>query len=187
MNAYPEDIPARPQEKHSGRPGALISLALATAAIAAMMFIGVYFALTAQAPGPEQPVSFSHHVHAAVKGISCYVCHEGAQDTARAGMPPLQTCMLCHEHIIITHPQVLRVRQAHAASRPIAWERVTNLPEYVQFNHQAHLRRGVDCSRCHGDVKSMDRVFMPWDLKMGFCVQCHRDNNATIDCMVCHH
>ncbi|MCE5326204.1 MAG: cytochrome c family protein [Planctomycetaceae bacterium] len=181
MNALPEQIPDR------NRRLALISLTLASVVVASLMFIGLYLGLFLPAAGPEQQISFSHHVHAGNKQISCFVCHGGAQDTAHADIPPLETCMLCHEHVIITHPQIRCIRQQYANNTAMPWKRVTNLPEFVKFNHQVHLQRGVDCGRCHGDVKSMDRLYMPWDLKMGFCIQCHRDNKATTDCMNCHH
>jgi hypothetical protein len=136
--------------------------------------------------GPQQPIPFSHRFHAGEKQISCLMCHTGAVDTPRAGLPPLETCMLCHKRIITTYPQIKELREHYEAGQPIEWVRVNHLPEFVYFNHEAHIRRGVDCSKCHGDVSAMDRVVPSPELLMGFCVQCHRDENVSHDCLVCH-
>ena len=137
--------------------------------------------------GIAQPIPFSHRFHVSTKGISCLFCHADALKTARAGVPPVETCMLCHKRIIITHPQIQRLRKYYDDREPIPWERVNRLSEFVFFNHQRHVRAGFDCGRCHGDVAKMDRVKPVVELNnMGFCVQCHRDEEYSHDCLICH-
>jgi hypothetical protein len=136
--------------------------------------------------GPQQPISFSHKLHVSDKGISCVMCHGNAIDTPRAGVPPLETCMLCHKHIIIHHPQVELLREHYYSGQPVPWVRVNQVPDFVYFNHSRHVQHGFDCGRCHGNVAAMDRVSLPNRLDMGFCVQCHRDNNYSVDCLICH-
>jgi hypothetical protein len=136
--------------------------------------------------GPEQPISFSHHFHVTSKQISCIFCHGGVTDAPRAGIPPVETCMLCHSHIIIHHPQIQRLTRYYQAGVGVPWVRVNKLPEFTFFNHQRHIRKGFDCSRCHGAVDQMDRVALVQDFTMGFCVQCHRDENYSHDCYICH-
>ena len=136
--------------------------------------------------GPEQPIPFSHRVHAGDKQISCLVCHEGATRSAQAGIPPLETCMLCHERIAVAYPPIADLRRHYAEKTPVAWVRVNDVPDFVFFNHEAHLRQGVDCGQCHGDVRDMDRLSVYQELNMGFCVQCHRDHHVSHDCMMCH-
>lgn len=135
--------------------------------------------------GPEQPIPFSHRVHATEKQISCFMCHTGADDGARAGIPPLETCMLCHSRIIIAYPPVRQVRRHYFDKEPIFWKRVFSLPDFVYFNHSVHIHRGIDCARCHGDIAHADRI-EEHGFIMGFCIQCHRDHNATHDCFTCH-
>ena len=94
--------------------------------------------------------------------------------------------MLCHERIIITHPEIRNLREHFYRGDPVEWVRVYTLPEFVYFNHEAHIRRQVDCGRCHGDVRSMDRIIPAHEINMGFCVQCHRDNGVSHDCLMCH-
>lgn len=140
-------------------------------------------------PGPlgkEQPIPFSHRLHAGVKHISCLFCHPGAAEGPRAGVPPLQTCMLCHKHIIVHYPEIADLRQHFFDNVPVEWVRVNDLPDFVYFDHQMHLLRGVDCGHCHGDVRGMDRIRQPQSFTMGFCVQCHRDNGVSHTCYTCH-
>jgi len=136
--------------------------------------------------GPLQPIPFSHRVHAHDKEISCLICHPGVMYGARADIPPLQTCMLCHSRIIITYPWIRLLRTHYFSGRPVYWKRVNYLPEYVYFDHSVHIYRRIDCGKCHGDVLRMDRIKIARPFEMGFCIGCHKDNGATHDCFTCH-
>ncbi|UFS70372.1 cytochrome c family protein [Geomonas sp. RF6] len=136
--------------------------------------------------GPKQPIPFSHKVHVHVKRLSCVMCHSQVASTARAGIPPLQTCLLCHERIITNYPYIRLLRRRFEQGKPVIWERVNWLPEFVYFNHSMHIHYGIDCGHCHGNVTMMDRVMKARNFKMGFCIECHRDNNASHDCFACH-
>ena len=94
--------------------------------------------------------------------------------------------MLCHSRIIVTHPQIQKVRGHYFDRQPILWERVYNLPDFVYFNHSVHINRSIDCSRCHGNVSQMDRIELAQPITMGFCISCHREYKATHDCFTCH-
>jgi hypothetical protein len=162
-----------------------IALSILTALLLGTAAWGYYFYYRGQF-GPAQPIAFSHRLHATTKQLSCVFCHAGATRTARSGVPPLETCMLCHQRIIIEHPEIRKLREYYDAGQAVEWVKVGNLPEYAYFTHQMHTRAGVDCGHCHGDVKAMDRVKLAQDFKMGFCIQCHRDYKATTDCLACH-
>jgi predicted CXXCH cytochrome family protein len=137
--------------------------------------------------GTKQPISFSHRVHAGKKEIGCVICHPGVFKTPVAGIPPVETCMLCHSRIIIHYPEIEKVRRHYEEGRPILWVRVNNLPDLAHFDHSMHIASGIDCGKCHGDVKSMDRIVLAPKITMGFCIQCHREHNATRDCFACHY
>jgi len=137
--------------------------------------------------GPRQPISFSHRVHAGSKKISCLMCHSYARSGPVAGIPPVETCMLCHSRIIVHYPEIEKVRRHYKDSEPILWVRVSNLPDLVHFDHSVHLAAGVDCGHCHSDVKAMDRIVLHQSFNMGFCIGCHRSHNATHDCFACHY
>ncbi len=137
--------------------------------------------------GVAQPIPFSHRFHAGTKQLSCVFCHPGVLKTERAGVPPVETCMLCHKRLIVTHPEIKKLKDYFDSGTPIPWERVNRLSEFAFFNHERHIRAGFDCGRCHGDVAAMDRVRPPVKLNnMGFCVQCHRDEEYSHDCLICH-
>lgn len=136
--------------------------------------------------GPVQPIPFSHLVHAGQKEIGCLVCHPEAAITSTAGIPPLERCMHCHTRIIPAFPWIRELRSYFVEGRPVKWVKITKLPDFVYFPHSVHLARSVDCGYCHGDVKSMDRIVPVREINMGFCMDCHREYGASIDCFTCH-
>lgn len=180
-----QQTPPSPQKRTWLRwvPGAIIALLLSLTLIGGAL--AFYFPWPASI-GPAQPIAFSHRVHVDTKQISCIFCHPGVAYSAQAQIPPVAKCMLCHQKIIPSHPEIIKVRQAYANDQPIAWVRVNDLPEFTYFSHERHVLQGFDCGQCHGNVAAMDRVAVVVEFKMGFCVQCHRDNNYSVDCLVCH-
>ena len=145
---------------------------------------------TPQAPALlPQPIAFSHAPHAEM-GITCLACHAGANRGAKAGIPPLSLCVTCHRGIIPDHPEVKKVLEHYEKEEPIFWRKVNVMPStaMVFFKHKPHVRAGIDCSRCHGDVASMTLAHPVINLAdMGFCLDCHRETDASMDCLVCHH
>lgn len=123
---------------------------------------------------PNQPVVYSHAVHAGALKVPCPYCHFGAERGRYAGIPPAQICMNCHAQVQKEHPEVLKVKKALTEGRPIEWVRIHRLPDFVYFNHSIHVKRGVACQTCHGQVQSMGRVTQEAPLTMGWCLDCHR-------------
>ena len=123
---------------------------------------------------PEQPVPYSHRVHAGDLDIDCRYCHTGVEETAFATIPPTQTCMNCHRSILPDSEKLAPVRASHETGMPIEWVRVHDLPDFVYFNHSAHVRRGVGCVECHGRVDQMEVVWQAEALSMAWCLDCHR-------------
>jgi Cytochrome c7 and related cytochrome c len=138
-------------------------------------------------PAPVQPVPFSHKIHLAKK-IKCVGCHTGVEVGPDAGMPDIRTCMTCHVDIAVNLPGVKIVRGYAARGEDIAWQRVYTFPRsaHVMFNHAPHVRAGVRCAACHGDMTQQGYAVRAVNLTMGFCVNCHRLNNASVDCVTCH-
>jgi hypothetical protein len=124
---------------------------------------------------PVQPVDYSHKLHAGDLGLDCRYCHYTVERASFAAVPPTQVCMNCHSKVRADSPKLLPVRESFAFDKPIAWVRVHKLPEYVYFNHGAHLAAGVGCSTCHGRVDQMVRVIQREPLSMGWCLDCHRE------------
>jgi len=129
---------------------------------------------------PEQPIPFSHALHAGELGMDCRYCHTTVEKAAQAAIPPTATCMNCHSKI---HPEsvVLEpLRESAETGMPVEWARVHDLPDYVYFDHSAHVGAGVSCVECHGRVDTMKRVRQEKPLAMGWCLDCHRDPDASI-------
>ena len=132
---------------------------------------------------PDQPVKFSHKVHAGENGIDCKYCHTTVEQSKSAGIPATNLCMNCH--IIIregSHSgkfEIAKVVNAVEKGEPIEWIRIHNLPEHVFFSHAVHVGSGkLDCTQCHGAVNEMDIMKQQNDLSMGWCVNCHRETKV---------
>lgn len=123
---------------------------------------------------PEQPVPYSHALHAGAMAMDCRYCHNTVERSARAAVPPAGTCMNCHKSIHTTSPRLEPVRKAFDEDAPLGWVRVHDLPDYVYFNHSAHVTRGVGCESCHGRVDLMETVYQAKPLTMIWCLSCHR-------------
>lgn len=164
------------------------------------------------APGPTQPITFSHLIHAGQYKMDCQYCHPGARRGAAAGLPSVERCFGCHKVTAADRPEIQKLAGYAAEQKPIPWIRVFKVPEYVHFPHKSHIRGEVKCQTCHGAVESMavvgavtgqdpvnDLVNLagfapaPPALTMGWCVECHRTVNASekrkapLDCVACHH
>ena len=124
---------------------------------------------------PTQPVDYSHKLHAGDMGIDCRYCHSTVERSSFAALPATQTCMNCHAKVKTDSVKLLPVRESYATDKPIPWVAVHNLPDYVYFDHSAHLAAGVGCSTCHGRVDQMVKVMQVQPLSMGWCLDCHRD------------
>ena len=122
-----------------------------------------------------QPVPFSHDHHTVALGIDCRYCHTSVETAAMAGVPPTQTCMNCHAQIWTNAELLEPVRASLRERRPIAWERVHDLPDFVYFDHSIHVAKGVGCAECHGRVDEMPLVWRTETLQMEWCLDCHRD------------
>ena len=124
---------------------------------------------------PEQPVPYSHKLHAGDLGIDCRYCHTTVETSAHANIPPTQTCMNCHKLVKPDSDKLALVRQSQETGRPIEWVRVHNLPDFAYFNHSIHVNAGVGCITCHGNVAEMEIVQLSKPLSMGWCLDCHRN------------
>lgn len=129
---------------------------------------------------PVQPVPYSHKLHAGNLGMDCLYCHTSVESAAFAAVPPTETCMNCHAQVKEKSPKLQLVRESYASGAPIQWVKVHRLPDYVYFNHQAHVTAGVSCVSCHGRVDQMIEVKQVSPLSMAWCLDCHRNPDAHI-------
>lgn len=132
---------------------------------------------------PDQPIKFSHKVHAGDNGIDCMYCHTTVEQGKSAGIPATNLCMNCH--ILIREGtnsgkfEIAKVVDAAENGNPVEWNRVHNLPDHVFFSHAIHVGSGkLDCAQCHGAVEKMDLMTQHSDLSMGWCINCHRETQV---------
>lgn len=126
---------------------------------------------------PEQPIPFSHQMHAGDREIPCLYCHSNAEHEAFASVPDLDTCMGCHASVATDRPAIQKLQQHYEQEEPIVWQKVHILPDFVHFNHSRHLSAGLECADCHGPVESMEVVYQWAPLTMKWCVDCHRSDD----------
>jgi hypothetical protein len=124
--------------------------------------------------GPDQPIPFSHRLHAGTLKMECRYCHTGAYKSVHATIPSLNVCMNCHSVVRLDSPHIQNLRKHFADGKPVEWIRVHELPDHVRFNHKRHVLKGVKCETCHGDVREMDVITQQTPLNMGWCLSCHR-------------
>ena len=124
--------------------------------------------------GPVQPVAFSHALHSGELGMDCRYCHSAVEKAAHSNVPNTEVCMNCHQRIHTKSPKLEPVRASWSSDLPVKWVKVHDLPDFVYFNHSAHVTRGVGCVSCHGRVDTMERISQREKLSMGWCLDCHR-------------
>jgi Cytochrome c7 and related cytochrome c len=165
----------------------LIGVLLAVVAgLAAGLIVLYELPLDSSPASPEQPLPFSHRVHAGTNQISCEFCHRSVRTSPAAGIPALATCRACHLYIAKDRPAIKTLLEYWQRQEPILWVRVHTLPDHVYFPHMMHLRAGLACSDCHGAVATMETLTRVAPLKMGWCLNCHQKRGASVDCWTCH-
>ena len=153
---------------------------------------------------PEQPIYYSHKVHAGTNQISCLYCHGGSQDSKHANIPSVNVCMNCHMAIkeykgdpivkedgkqVNGTAEIQKLYQyagwnpdAKKYDKPgkaIEWVKIHNLPDHVYFNHSQHVKVGKQqCQTCHGPIQEMPEVYQFAELSMGWCINCHRESKV---------
>ena len=124
---------------------------------------------------PEQPVPYSHKLHAGELGLDCRYCHYTVFRAGYAAIPGTEVCMNCHSQVKKTSPRLELLRRSWETGDPIPWLKIHKLPDYVYFNHRAHVTAGVSCVSCHGRIDQMIEVRQEKPLNMAWCLDCHRN------------
>ena len=132
---------------------------------------------------PDQPIWFSHKIHAGDYKIDCQYCHTGASKGKNAWIPAVSVCMNCHKGLtegkITGTSEISKIHKAYEGNMPIEWVRIHNLPDLAYFNHQQHVVvGGIECQTCHGPIETMDVVYQYNVLSMGWCINCHRETDV---------
>jgi hypothetical protein len=139
---------------------------------------------------PDQPIEFSHRTHSQAE-IDCLFCHPNPLRSDIAGIPSVQRCVGCHRIIASDREQVQEVLGYGERGEPIPWVPVQFQPDHVIFSHHPHIRSGIACETCHGDVAAMSVTRPAFIMDMGWCLSCHQEQPEEkvarlTDCLACH-
>ncbi len=158
----------------------LLLLALAGLFLAILLNINRLDYVSHVGLAKDQPVPFSHKHHVTGMGIDCRYCHTSVEESAFAGIPPVETCMTCHSLVWTEAPLLEPVRTAWRDEVPLQWTRIHDLPDFVYFRHDIHVAKGVGCTSCHGPVDQMPLMYKENTLNMEWCLECHREPERQI-------
>lgn len=177
--------------------------------VAVVSFALTYYVTYAERNGigyqPEQPIAFSHKLHAGDMKIDCQYCHVGVEKSRVASVPSLNICMGCHTVARIDRPEIQKLTQYYNENKPLPWKRIHRVPDFVYFNHSVHVNKDIQCQTCHGEVQNMDTVAnnkyksiaQVNSFTMGACLDCHRNAHEKLpnlpnlklgpdNCSACH-
>jgi hypothetical protein len=146
---------------------------------------------------PQQPIPYSHQLHAGILRIPCLYCHSGASKSRQAGIPPVEKCMNCHKVTRTDSAPIKRLAAIYTAGAPFPWHRIHFLPDHVFFDHRPHVNSGILCQTCHGEVQTMNVVYQNMSMRMSNCLGCNRSpkdalpagspiTRAPEHCYACH-
>ncbi|MEO6711289.1 MAG: cytochrome c3 family protein [Planctomycetota bacterium] len=161
---------------------------------AAVLFIAAgaataVFALRRSPPAIVQPIAFDHARHVQEE-LGCLDCHKTAETSPHASAPLIATCMLCHNEAKGEHPDEPKIRGFAERGEQIPWVQVNRLAGHVYFSHAMHVKLGkMECSECHGDMAAATLPVTRSQvdhLTMSQCMDCHREREASNDCLTCH-
>lgn len=164
-------------EKWTNKLPAIVGLGVVTLGLCVTFVVWFWFSPWHTDVGyqPQQPVLYSHKLHAGELGMDCRYCHRMVEDGPHATVPDTETCMNCHAQVKTDSQLLEPLRQNYKAGLPMNWVKVHMLPDYVYFHHGVHIHAGVGCATCHGRIDQMQEVRQAKPLSMSWCIECHRD------------
>lgn len=164
-------------------------------------FTVTYFASRAERDGvgymPDQPINYSHKLHAGEMQIDCQYCHVAVEKSRHAMVPAVATCMNCHTLARKDSPEIQKLTQIYQNQIPLRWKRIHKVPDYAYFNHSVHVNKGIECESCHSEIKQMEKVGQMKSFTMANCLKCHRNSHEELPylqevkegpeyCFTCH-
>lgn len=152
--------------------------------VAVVAGYGLYY-YTYERP-PEQPINYSHKIHVGKLGLECTYCHATVAESTHPNIPKTEVCMGCHQAVKTDSPEIMKLTKYYEEGKEVPWNRVHQLPGHVYFSHKRHIKAGIQCESCHGQMQEMAVVRQNRSLKMGWCMACHVEKGASIECWTCH-
>ncbi|GBD87782.1 class III cytochrome C family protein [bacterium BMS3Abin03] len=152
--------------------------------VAVAAFVLTFFASRAERDGvgytPDQPINFSHKLHAGQMQIDCQYCHISVEKSRFAMVPAVETCMNCHKVARTDSPEIIKLTKYYNEGVALPWKRVHKVPDYAYFDHSVHIDKGIKCESCHGEIKNMNKVGQMNSFTMRNCLSCHRNSHERL-------
>ena len=133
---------------------------------------------------PEQPIPFSHKLHAGTAKFPCKMCHPNPDPGEAMTIAPASTCMQCHSVVKADTPAIRQLAQYAKEAKEIPWVRLYQTKDFVWFSHRSHAKAA--CADCHGPVAGSEKLAKDGDISMGACMTCHQMRKVRFDCRFCH-
>ncbi len=162
--------------------------AWAGAVILLILMIGIGL-LVRREPAVSQPIAFNHLKHTQELGLDCVFCHTYVETGAHPGLPDADTCSLCHRAPLGESEEAAKLSQLIADGEPLRFNKLFRLPDHVFYTHRRHVGIAeLDCTICHGEISETEippeRPLV--EISMSFCLDCHLEQEETVDCNACH-
>ncbi len=169
--------------------------------VIALAFTVTFYVSRAERDGigyqPDQPIKYSHKLHAGDLQIDCQYCHTGVTKGRHALVPSVNICMNCHTIARKDKPEIIKLTEYYKSGKLLPWKRVHKVPDYVYFNHSVHVNYGIKCETCHGDPRKMEKIEQVKNFNMTGCLNCHRNPEKQLpyladvkkgpeNCFACH-
>ncbi|MEW6130563.1 MAG: cytochrome c3 family protein [Acidobacteriota bacterium] len=171
-----------------------MSRSLKIIALLVIIFVPLGFFIpraTNRPTAPKQPIEYNHWQHVVSQDgpqLDCDFCHENADKSPHATIPNISTCMGCHVAVKTESPEIQKLAEFYKRKEQPKWVRVYYFEREanVFFSHKPHLKAKMECKECHGEVTASPGVKREVNMTMSWCLDCHRQRQASIDCYVCH-
>jgi len=158
--------------------------------LAVAVFVALTLPIIATRPSPvPQPVAFNHLKHTTDLGLNCEFCHVYVRSGAHAGLPDANTCKMCHQVPQGSSEEAARLTELIGQGDPVQFNKLFRLPSHVYYTHRRHAGIAeLECHNCHGAIAETERP--PEQplvrITMAFCLDCHREQDQSLDCNACH-
>ena len=153
------------------------------------LLLALFFPILVAGANSSQPIRFNHKKHAGEMSLPCTTCHQTVKEQTFASLPQAGTCMTCHAAALTKNPEEEKIRQYAAKKEKITWKRVYQLPRDVFFSHRRHVVSAkIECVTCHGKMAELtEPPTRPLvQQSMSWCIACHQEKRASVDCNACH-
>lgn len=153
------------------------------------LLLALFFPVLVAGVNSSQPIRFNHKKHAGEMSLPCITCHQAVKEQTFASLPQTGTCMTCHAAALTKNPEEEKIRQYAAKNEKIAWKRIYQMPDHVFFSHRRHvISAKIECVTCHGKMAELtEPPTRPLvQQSMSWCIACHQEKRASVDCNACH-